>query len=89
MLPNLPKTGRLVACEMQARNWSLRRNAVPAWCRFAWPGRRPPAGDASGAGERLHIRLCRLSADAYSGPIFGDGFRFSGQWHALGRNVPT
>jgi aldose 1-epimerase len=25
----------------------------------------------------------------YSGPIFGDGFRFRGEWHPLGRNVPT
>ena len=25
----------------------------------------------------------------YSGPIFGDGFRFGGEWYPLGRNVPT
>ena len=25
----------------------------------------------------------------YSGPIFGDGFRFGGQWYPLARNVPT
>ncbi len=25
----------------------------------------------------------------YSGPIFGDGFRFRGEWHALARNLPA
>jgi aldose 1-epimerase len=25
----------------------------------------------------------------YSGPIFGDGFRFGGEWHPLSRNVPA
>lgn len=25
----------------------------------------------------------------YSGPIFGDGFRFRGEWHPLARNVPA
>ena len=25
----------------------------------------------------------------YSGPIFGDGFRFAGDWHGLARNVPA
>jgi len=25
----------------------------------------------------------------YSGPIFGDGFRFQGRWYPLARNVPT
>ena len=25
----------------------------------------------------------------YSGPIFGGGFRFRSEWHALARNVPA
>ena len=45
-----------------------------------------PASDDS-APQRRGLRIRRFPLLPYSGPIFGGGFRFRGQWHPLARNV--
>jgi len=90
MFDDLPATGRLV----ELRNGTAELVVAP-FCgarivAFRVGGRdilRPASQTALNSAFIYGFAAFPLMP--YSGPIFGDGFRFGGQWYPLARNVPT
>lgn len=90
MLPNLPKTGRLVTLRDAGAELVVAPECGARLVSFRVAGRDILRPATPAVLESAFIYgFAGFPLMPYSGPIFGDGFRFSGQWHALGRNVPT
>src|SRR5882724_13471122 len=90
MFGNLPTTGQLVALRTAAAELVVAPECGARIVTFRVAGRdilRPTTSDALDSAFVYGFAAFPLMP--YSGPIFGDGFRFGNEWHLLGRNVPT
>ncbi len=90
MFSNLPATGRLVNLRNASAELVVAPDCGARIVAFRVGGRdilRPTTQAALDSAFVYGFAAFPLMP--YSGPIFGGGFRFNDQWHALGRNVPT
>lgn len=90
MFESLPATGRLVTLRDAAAELIVAPDCGARIVAFRAGGRdilRPTT--QANLDNAFIYGFAGFPLMPYSGPIFGDGFRFDGQWHALGRNVPT
>jgi len=90
MFGNLPTTGQLVALRSDTAELVVAPSCGARIVAFRAAGRdilRPTTSDALDSAFVYGFAAFPLMP--YSGPIFGDGFRFGNEWHPLGRNVPT
>ncbi len=90
MFDNLPATGQLVALRNTEAELVVAPSCGARIVTFRAKGRdilRPTTREALDGAFVYGFAAFPLMP--YSGPIFGDGFRFQDEWHPLGRNVPT
>jgi len=90
MLGHLPATGQLVALKNADAELVVAPSCGARLVSFRASGRnilRPTSREALDSAFIYGFAAFPLMP--YSGPIFGDGFRFREEWHPLGRNVPT
>ena len=87
---NLPPTGRLVTIREGGSELVVAPECGARLVSFRVDGRdvlRPASAEA--LETAVPYGFAGFPLMPYSGPIFGDGFRFAGGWHALARNVPA
>jgi len=90
MFGHLPATGQLVALKNADAELVVAPSCGARLVSFRASGRdilRPTSREALDSAFIYGFAAFPLMP--YSGPIFGDGFRFCEEWHPLGRNVPT
>ena len=90
MFGNLPTTGQLVELRTAAAELVVAPECGARIVAFRVAGRdilRPTPLEALESAFIYGFAAFPLMP--YSGPIFGDGFRFKDEWYPLGRNVPT
>ncbi len=87
---DLPAAGQLVTLNEGGSELVVAPECGARLVAFRVDGRdvlRPATAEALKAGAPYGFAGFPLMP--YSGPIFGDGFRFDGEWHALSRNLPA
>ena len=90
MLPKLPTTGRLVTLRNSTAELVVAPDCGARIAAFRVAGRDILRPATPAALESAFIYgFAAFPLMPYSGPIFGDGFRFNNEWHKLDRNVPT
>ncbi len=90
MFSDQPVTGQLVTLRSDAAELVVAPSCGARIAAFRALGRdvlRPASAEALETAFIYGFSAFPLMP--YSGPIFGDGFRFQGQWYPLARNVPT
>lgn len=87
---DLPPTGALTTIREGAAELVLAPECGARLVSFSVGGRDVlrPASEAALA-SAVPYGFAGFPLMPYSGPIFGDGFRFRGDWHPLGRNLPA
>ena len=84
----LPAVGKLATLSNSGTELVLAPECGARIVSFRVDGRdvlRPASAEALSSGMPYGFAAFPLMP--YSGPIFGDGFRFAGEWHPLARNV--
>jgi aldose 1-epimerase len=87
---DLPQTGELVALRDGGTEVIVAPGCGARLVAFRLGGRdvlRPASPDS--LRDAAPYGFAGFPLMPYSGPIFGDGFRFAGAWHPLARNVPA
>lgn len=90
MFGGLPTTGQLVTLKNADAEFVVAPSCGARIVSFRAHGRdvlRPTGREALGSAFVYGFAAFPLMP--YSGPVFGDGFGFQGEWHPLARNVPT
>ena len=88
---NLPALGQAGHAAQRRRGADRRPRMRRASCRASAStgamscGRRPRKRSVAA----IPYGFAAFPLMPYSGPIFGDGFRFGGEWYELSRNVPA
>jgi aldose 1-epimerase len=85
---HLPTLGDLVTLKADATELVLAPECGARIVSFRVEGRdvlRPTS--AEGLDSTVPYQFAAFPLMPYSGPIFGDGFRFGAEWHSLARNV--
>lgn len=86
---DLPATGRLTTLRVGKTEVVIAPECGARIVSFRVNGRdvlRPTSQETIASG--FPYGFAAFSLMPYSGPIFGDGFRFGGQWYPLARNIP-
>ncbi|MEO8667081.1 MAG: hypothetical protein ABI399_01080 [Bauldia sp.] len=90
MFDHLPATGRLVTLRDGDAELTVAPECGARVAAFRVGGRdvlRPATTE--GLQSAFTYGFSAFPLLAYSGPVFGDGFGFAGNWYGLGRNVPA
>jgi aldose 1-epimerase len=85
---DLPPVGELVTLRDRGAELVVAPECGARIVSFRVNGRdvlRPTSAEA--LGSAMPYGFAAFPLMPYSGPIFGDGFRFAGEWHPLARNV--
>ena len=89
MFDSLPATGQLVVLRNAEAELVVAPSCGARLVAFRTAGREILRSTPETLDSAFVYGFAAFPLMPYSGPIFGDGFRFGDEWHPLGRNVPT